>query len=32
MVTKCSFEKEKNGFDYYRGIDCIEKGCEKFRL
>ena len=31
MFTKCSFDKEKNRFDYYRGIDCIEKGCEKFK-
>ena len=31
MFKKCSFDKEKNRFDYYRGIDSIEKGCEKFK-
>ena len=31
MFIKCSFDKEKNRFDYYRGIDCIEKWCEKLK-
>ena len=31
MFTKCSFDNEKNIVDYYRGIDCIEKGCKKFK-
>ena len=31
MFIKCSFDKEKNRFDYYRGIDCIEKRCEKLK-
>ena len=31
MFIKRSFDKEKNRFDYYRGIDCIEKWCEKLK-
>ena len=29
MLTKCSFDKTKDKFDYYRGKDCIEKLCKK---
>ena len=31
MFTKCSFAEIENKFDYYRGIDCIKKWCEKLR-
>ena len=31
MFTKCLFNNEKNRVDYYREIDCIEKGCKKFK-
>ena len=27
----CSFNNEKNRSDYYRGIDCIKKWCEKVK-
>ena len=26
MFTMCSFDKEKNRFDYYRGIDLLKRG------
>ena len=29
MFKKCSFDNNKNRFDYYRGIDCIEKACKR---
>ena len=25
MFTMCSFDKEKNRFDYYRGIDLLKR-------
>ena len=31
MLTKCSFDEEKNKFKYYRGIDCIKKLCKKLK-
>ena len=31
MFTKWSFDETENKFDYYRGIDCIKKRCEKIR-
>ena len=31
MFTNCSFDATKNKYDYYRGIECIEKWCEKFK-
>ena len=31
MLTKCSFDEEKNKFKYYRGIDCIKKFCKKLK-
>ena len=31
MFTKWSFDEAESKFDYYRGIDCIKKWCEKLR-
>ena len=31
MFIKCSFEGKENKFDYYKGIDGIEKFCEKLK-
>ena len=31
MFTKCSFDEIEIEFDYYRGIDCIKRWCEKLR-
>ena len=32
MFAKCSFDKTRNKLDYYRGIDCIKKLCEKLKF
>ena len=31
MLTKCSFDKNENKLDYYRGEDCIDKLCKKLK-
>ena len=31
MFTNCSFNEIENKFDYYRGVDCIKKWCEKLK-
>ena len=31
MFIRCSFDKKENKFNYYRGKDCIEKLCKKFK-
>ena len=31
VFTKCSFDETENKLDYYRGIDCIKKLCEKLK-
>ena len=31
MFTKCSIDNKKKRFDYYRGIYCIKKWCEKVK-
>ena len=31
MFTRCSFDEKQNTLNYYRGKDCIEKLCKKFK-
>ena len=31
MFIRCSFDKKENKLNYYRGKDCIEKLCKKFK-
>ena len=31
MLTKCSFDRKENKLNYYRGRDCIDKLCKKFK-
>ena len=31
MFTRCSFDKEENKLNYYRGKDCIEELCKKLK-
>ena len=31
MFTSCSFDKKENKLNYYRGKDCFEKSCKKFK-
>ena len=31
MFTKCSFDETENKLDYYRGMNCIKKLCEKLK-
>ena len=31
MFTKFLFDKKKNRFRYYRGIDCIKKLCKNLK-
>ena len=31
MFTSCSFDEKENKLNYYRGKDCIEKLCKKFK-
>ena len=31
MFTRCSFDKNENKLNYYRGKDCIEKLCRKLK-
>ena len=31
MFIRCSFDKQENKFNYYRGKDCIEKSCKKLK-
>ena len=31
MFTRCSFDKNENKLNYYRGKDCIEKLCKQLK-
>ena len=31
MLTRCSFDEEKNKLDYCRGKDCIDELCKELK-